>query len=110
MCVFLIVYQLWASFQWSHLQDWVKGWVPVLVFSLGNRASSVDAWFSSAVEIDEVLSEASVNQLHVLVFNIILSFETVDRSILDCALGPLGLPLWFRKVYFAFHSQVLLRL
>ena len=34
---------------------------------------------------------------------------TLDRSILDCALGRLGLPDWFRKVYFAFHCQVRLR-
>ena len=31
------------------------------------------------------------------------------RSILDCTLGRLGLPGWFRKVYFSFHSQVRLR-
>ena len=33
----------------------------------------------------------------------------LTRSILDCALGRLGLPDWFRKVYFSFHSQVRLR-
>ena len=32
-----------------------------------------------------------------------------DRSILDCALGRLGLPGWFRRVYFSFQSQVRLR-
>ena len=35
--------------------------------------------------------------------------NTVDRSILDCALSRLGLPDWFRKVYFSFHSRVRLR-
>ena len=39
----------------------------------------------------------------------IQSFDTVDRSILYCSLGRLGLPDWFRKVYFSFHSQVRLR-
>ena len=39
----------------------------------------------------------------------LLSFGAVDRSILDCALGRLGLPDWFRRVYFSFHSQVRLR-
>ena len=39
----------------------------------------------------------------------IKSFDTVDRSILDCALGRLGLPDWFRKVYFSSHCQVRLR-
>ena len=46
---------------------------------------------------------------HVMVADVIKSFDTVDRSILDCALGRLGLPDWFRKVYFSFHSQVRLR-
>ena len=31
------------------------------------------------------------------------------RSILDCALGRLGLLDWFRSVYFSFHRQVRLR-
>ena len=48
--------------------------------------------------------------MHVMVADVIKSFDTVDRSILDCALGRLGLPDWFRKVFFSFHSQVRLRL
>ena len=31
---------------------------------------------------------------------------SLDRSILDCALGRLGLPDWFRRTYFSYHSQV----
>ena len=44
-----------------------------------------------------------------MVAHVIKSFDTVDRSILDCAPGRLGLPGWFRKTYFAYHSQVRLR-
>ena len=33
------------------------------------------------------------------------SYDTVDRDILDCALGRLGLPTWFRKVYFSFLER-----
>ena len=47
--------------------------------------------------------------MNVMVVDVIKSFGTVDRSILDRALGRLGLPDWFRKVYFSFHSQVRLR-
>ena len=36
-------------------------------------------------------------------------FDTVDRDILDCALGRLGLPAWFRRVSFSFHRYVRLR-
>ena len=49
------------------------------------------------------------DQLHVMVADVIKSFDTVDRSILDCTLGRLGLPGWFRKAYFAYHSQFRLR-
>ena len=47
-----------------------------------------------------------IDQLHVMVADVIKSFDTVDRSNLDCALGRLGLPDWFNRVYFSFHSQV----
>ena len=47
-----------------------------------------------------------VGQLHVMVADVFESFDTVDSSILDCAPGRLGLPAWFRKVYFAYHDQV----
>ena len=63
-----------------------------------------------ALDIEEVLSGGTGgDQLHVKVADVIKSFDTVDRSILDCTLGRLGLPDWFRKVYFPFHSQVRLR-
>ena len=67
------------------------------------------AWFSTALDIEDVLSGTGGDQLHVMVADVIKSFDTVDRSILDCTLGRLGLPDWFRKVYFSFHSQVRLR-
>ena len=56
------------------------------------------------------MSGVGVDQLHVMVADVTKSFDTVDRSILDCTLGRLGLPGWFRKAYFACHSQVRLRL
>ena len=83
--------------------------MPKSVYSLGNGFSSVEAWFSTALDIEEVLSGTGNDQLHVMVADVIKSFDTVDRSILDCALSRLGLPDWFRKVYFSFHGQVRLR-
>ena len=79
------------------------------MYSLGNGLSSVEAWFSTALDIEEVLSGTGCDQLHVMVADVSKSFDTVDRSILDCALSRLGLPDWFRKVDFSFHSQVRLR-
>ena len=100
-----VIYRLWPSLRLTHLNDSV----PVSVFSLGNDISSVEAWFSTVLEIEEVFSGACDEQLHVLVADVVLSFDTVDRSILDSALGRLGLPLWFRKVYLAYHPQMRLR-
>ena len=95
-----VVYRLWASLRLGHLRELVEGWLPKSVFSLGNGLSSVEAWFSTALDIEEVLSGTGVDQLHVMVADVIKSFDTVDRFILDCALGRLGLPDWFRKVFF----------
>ena len=71
--------------------------------------SSVEAWFSTALDIEEVLARAGGDQLHVIVADVIESFDTVVRSILDCSVERLGLPSWFRKVHFSFNCQVRLR-
>ena len=47
--------------------------------SLGSGVSSVDAWFSTASDIEEVLAQVGSDQLHVLVADVIKSFDTVDR-------------------------------
>ena len=47
--------------------------------------------------------------MHLFVADIVKSFETVDRSILDSVLVSLGLPVWFRHAYFEFHAHVRLR-
>ena len=64
---------------------------------------------STALDIEEVLALTGGDQLHGIVADVIKSFDTVDRSILDCAFGRLGLPGWFRRAYFSFHSHVRLR-
>ena len=65
--------------------------------------------FQGPLDVEDVLSGTGGDQLHVMVADVIKSFDTVDRSILDCVLGRLGLPDWFRRVYFSFHNQVRLR-
>ena len=44
------------------------------------------------------------------VADVVKSFDTVDREILDRVLGSLGLPAWFRHAYFEYHAHVGLRL
>ena len=49
------------------------------------------------------------SDVHIFVADVIKSFDTVDRGILDYILSRLGLPGWFRHVYFEYHARVRLR-
>ena len=51
------------------------------------------------------------DHLYGAVADVLKLFDTADRSIVDCALGRLGLPEWFWCVcvHFSFHAQVRLR-
>ena len=81
-----VVCRLWASLRLGHLREWVEGWLPKSVFSLGNGLSSVEAGFSSLMSLNPLTQWIG--------------------PILDSSLGRLGLPYWFTKAYFAYHSQV----
>ena len=50
------------------------------MFSFWKGLSSVESWFSTALDIEEVLSGTGGDQLHVMVADVIKSFDTVDRS------------------------------
>ena len=91
-CVLPVVYRLWASLRLSHREDMVEGWVPASVFSVGNGASSAEAWFSKDLDIEELLAGTREDQLHVLVADVVKSFDTVQYWIvrlagLGCASG-----------------------
>ena len=103
------VYRVWASVRMGQLDGWFMSWVPDSVFSAGGGRGSVEAWYTSVLDIEEVLSGASDSHLHLLVADVIKSFGTVDRSILDRVLSSLRLPGWFRHAYFKYHAHVRLR-
>ena len=65
----------------------------------------MDAWRSTALDIEECLESDEDDHGHSFVTNVVKSLDTVDRNILHCVLSRLGLPGWFRHVYFAFHSH-----
>ena len=83
--------------------------MPDTVFSAGRGVSSVDAWYATSLDLEEVLTGVVEGHVRLLVADVKKSFDTVDRGILDCALGRLGLPDWFRKVYFSYNADVRLR-
>ena len=79
------------------------------VFSAGGGRGSVEAWYATALDIEEVLTGAADSHFHLSVADVIKSFDTVDRVILDCVLSSLGLPAWFRHAYFEYHLRARLR-
>ena len=100
---------LLAIFRWFIVFGLLLGWVSWKIgFGLGFR-SSVEAWFSTALDIEEVLSGVVDSDIHLFVADVVKSFDTVDRGVLDFVLSSLGLPGWFRHAYFEFHSHVRLR-
>ena len=66
----------------------------------------MEAWYTSALDIEEVRAGATDSHLHLFVVDVIKSFDTVDRGILDRVLSSLGLLDWFRHSYFEYHAKV----
>ena len=95
-----------SSIVFGLLLAWVSWMVgsdscfPDAVFSAGSGRGSVEAWFSCSLDIEEVLSGASDSHLHLFVADVVKSFDTVDRKILDRVLSSLGLPGWFSSRLF----------
>ena len=102
----LAVYRIGASVRMVQLEDWFRSLVSDSVFSAGGGRASVEAWFSTALDIEEVLAGAVDSDIHLFVADVVKSFDTVDRSILDRVLSSMGLPDWFRH---AFHAHFRLR-
>ena len=97
--------RLCASVRLSHSQDWFYSWVPGSVFIAGQGGSFVNAWYSTSIDIEEVLSDARQGDFQFFVPDVVKSFDTVDRAILGCAVGRLGLPAWFLGVCFSFRWE-----
>ena len=94
LSVLPIVYRVWASARMSQIDGWFRSWVPDSVFSAGGGRGSVEAWYTTALDIDEVLSGAADSDVHLFVADVVKSFDTVDRGILDRVLSGLGLSGW----------------
>ena len=50
----------------QHLHGWFQSWVPTF-FSGGGGRSSVEAWYSSALDLEESLSGAIDSDFHIFV-------------------------------------------
>ena len=109
LSVLPVVYRLWASARMGQLDGWFRSWVPDSVFSAGGGRGSVEAWYTSSLDIEEVLTGAADYHVHLFVADVIKSFDTVGRGILDRVLSSLGLLVWVRHAYFEYHLHVRLR-
>ena len=92
LSVLPVVYRIWASTRMGQLGDWFRSWVPDSVFSAGGGRGSVEAWYTSSLDIEEVLAGATDSHVHLFVADVVKSFDTVDRTILDRVWSSLGLP------------------
>ena len=50
----------------GQLDGWFQSWVPQSVFSAGGGRGSVEAWYSTSLDIEEVLSGATDSDVHIL--------------------------------------------
>ena len=66
-----IVYRIWASARMKQLEGWFQSWVPSSVYSAGNGRSSVEAWYTSALDIEEVLAGAVDTHVHFFVADVV---------------------------------------
>ena len=66
LSVLPVVHRVWASARMLQLEPWFRSWVPSCVFSAGGGCSSVEAWFTTALDIEEVLSGVVQNDVHFL--------------------------------------------
>ena len=82
LSVLPVVYRIWASARMVQLAGWFESWVPDSVFSAGGGRGSVEAWYATALDIEEVLAGAADSHVHLFVADVIKSFDTVDRGLL----------------------------
>ena len=106
LSVLPVVCRIWASARMVQIEGWFESWVLDSVFSAGGGRGSVEAWYTTALDIEEVLAGATDSDVHLFVADVVKSFDTVGRGILYRVLSSLGLPGWFRNAYFAYHAHV----
>ena len=84
LCVFPNVYRIWASARVGQLDGWFKSWVPDSVFNAGSGRGSVEAWYTSSLDVEEVLTGAADSHVHLFVADAVKSFDTDDGDLGSC--------------------------
>ena len=92
LSVLPVVHRIWAF----------AGMVQRTGFGLGFQFRSsvlMRSWYTTALDVEEVRAGRVDSDVHLFVADVVKSFDTVDRSILDRVLSSLGLSDWFRHAY-----------
>ena len=71
LCVLPIAYRLWASVRLRQLKPLFESWVPRSVFTAGGGRGSVEAWYSTALDLEESLSGALDSDVHIFVADVV---------------------------------------
>ena len=71
-----------ATVHLGHIQGWFGSWLPEFA---GRGRSPVDAWYTTALDIEECLGGEDDDHVHIFV-----------ADVLDCVVSRLGLLGWFR--------------
>ena len=80
-------------------------WVPDCIVSAGRGQGSVEAWCTLALDIAESLSRVGDDHVHLIVADVVKSFDIVDGNFVDKVLSILGVPDWCGHAYFELHAQ-----
>ena len=75
---------------WCSLRTGFGPDFPDSVNSAGGGRSSVEAWYTAALDTEEVLSGAVDSDIHLCVADVSKSFDTVDRCVLGRVLSSLA--------------------
>ena len=54
LSVLPVVYRIWVSARMVQLEEWFRSWVLGSVYSAGGGRSSVEAWKTTALDVEEV--------------------------------------------------------
>ena len=73
LSVLPIVYRIWASAEMGQLDGWFKSWVPDCVFGAECGRGSVEAWYTSSLDIEKVLAGAADAHVHLFAADVLKS-------------------------------------
>ena len=98
-CVCPVIYTFRAFARLGHRREWCTSRGPRSVVRACGGHSSVEAWNTTALDIEEPLSGTVDSDVHFVVADSVKSFDTVDRGALDSVLSCMPLEFLIAALY-----------